>query len=159
MSDIQDNTNTQQNYESNSYESEEKKKNKKVKEDIFNNITILNEPKRNIPKVIEAALENGIPVTLSKNGYFVGGFYGLNHDNQHQGFAFAQETSEPNALVFYDSKNHRHLIKTFEDLVKFHNHVWGLFYKVSDEYKKPDMLWFSFMLQYGVLSITPGNVK
>lgn len=138
---------------------EDKAKKKKSKEDPFNNINVLYEPKRKLPKVIDIALENNIPVTLSKNGYFLGGFYGLNHDNQHEGFAFAQETSEDNSLVFYDMKGHKFLVKDFEDLVKFHNHVWGQFYKVSDSYKKPDMLWFGFLLQYGVLNITPGSMK
>lgn len=138
---------------------EDKKKMKKTKDDPFQNITILNEPNRKLPKVIEEALANDIPVRLSKNGYYIAGFYGLNSDTDNAGFAFAQETSEPDALVFYDSKNHRHLVKTFEDLVKFHNHVWGLFFKVSEEYKKPDILWFGFMLQYGVLNIMPGSVK
>lgn len=138
---------------------EDKKKMKKLKEDPFQNITVLNEPQRKLPKVIEEALANDIPVRLSKNGYYVAGFYGLNSDTDNAGFAFAQETSEPDALVFYDSKNHRHLVKTFEDLVKFHNHVWGLFFKISEEYKKPDILWFGFMLQYGVLNIMPGSVK
>lgn len=132
------------------------KKVKKAKEDIFANITILTQPARKIPKVIEEALKNNIPVTLSKEGYYVGGFYGLNADTSNEGFAFANETSEPDTLVFYDSKNHRHLVKNFDDLIKFNHHVWHLFHK-SDEYKKPHILWFGFLLQNDLLNITPSS--
>jgi hypothetical protein len=137
----------------------EDKKKKKAKDDVFSNITVLNEPNRKIPKIIEEVLAHGISVSLAPNGYYIEGFYGLNADTKHVGFALAQETNEPEYLVLYDNKNHKHLIKSFEDLVKFHNHVWGLFFKISEDYKKPDILWFGFMLQYNVLSITPGNVK
>lgn len=150
MSDLENQVNNQQT---------EEKKTRKQKEDVFSNIQILEQPHRKLPKLIEEVLKHNIPVRLSSNGYYIGGFYGLNADKDNSGFAFAQETSEPEALVFYDNKNGKHLIKNFEDLVKFNNHVWGAFFKLSEEYRKPEILWFGFLLQYGVLSITPGSNK
>lgn len=136
---------------------DEKKKEKAKKKDELGGLEVLQFPNRTLPALIEELLEKNFPVRLAKDGYYVGGFYGLNSETDNKGFAFAQDTSEANTLVFYDSKNHKHVIKTFEDLVKFHNHVWGLFYKVAKEYQKPDTGWFSYMLEYGVLSITPGG--
>ena len=95
---------------------------------------------------------------MTKKGYLVGGFYGLG-DSEYKGFATAQETTKDNTLVFFDNKGREHIIQSFEDLVKFHNFIWGVFFKVSEDYKKPDIMWFQYMLQYGVVSITPGNVK
>lgn len=137
---------------------EQDKKKPKKKNDL-DGIEVLDFPNRTLPKIIETALELNIPIQLSKNGYYIGGFYGLNSDNSFKGFAFGQDTNEANTLVFYDNKNNKHLVKSFEDLVKFHNHIWGIYFKLSDSFKKPDNLWFGHMLQYGVLNITPGAVK
>jgi hypothetical protein len=135
------------------------KKKSKNKQNAMQGIEVLEFPNRTLPKLIEELLDKNIPVHLSKNGYYVGGFYGLNSENEHKGFAFAQDTNEANTLVFLDNKGHKHIIRSFEDLVKFHNHVWGIYFKISDSFKKPDNLWFGYMLQYGVLSITPGSIK
>jgi hypothetical protein len=136
---------------------DDKKKEKAKKKDDLGGLEVLQFPNRTLPAIIEELLEKDFPVRLAKDGYYVGGFYGLNAETGNKGFAFGQDTSEANTLVFYDSKNHKHVIKSFEDLVKFHNHVWGLFYKTAKEYQKPDTSWFSYMLEYGVLSITPGG--
>lgn len=137
-------------------EQEVEKKKKKVKNEfeLGENTQVLPSPNRTLPKLIEIALEKDIPVYLTKDGYYVGGFYGLNSGNK-KGFAFAQDTSEANTLVFYDSKNNQCAIRSFEDLVKFNSHVWSSFYKLSEDYKKPDSLWFGYMLEYNALNITP----
>lgn len=131
---------------------------KKKKEDPLHGVTILEKPSRKLPALVEDLLEKNIPVRLTKKGYLVGGFYGLG-DNDNKGFASFQETDKANTLVFFDNKGREHVVESFEDLVKFNNFVWGVFFKLSEDYKKPDLLWFQYMLQYGVLSITPGNVK
>ena len=134
----------------------EKKKKNKIKSefDLNDGVQILPSPNRTLPKLIEELLEKDIPVSLSKNGYYIGGFYGLNA-NSKKGFVFAQDTSEANTLVFFDSKNSPCAVKNFEDLVKFHSHVWASFFKISEEYKKPESMWFGYMLEYSVLNITP----
>lgn len=131
---------------------------KKKKEDALHGLTILEKPSRKLPALVEELLEKNIPVRLTKKGYLVGGFYGLG-DNENKGFASFQETDKSNTLVFFDNKGREHVVQSFEDLVKFNNFVWGVFFKLSEDYKKPDLLWFPYMLQYGVLSITPGNFK
>ena len=131
---------------------------KKKKEDPLNGVTVLEQPSRKLPQLVEELLEKNIPVRLTKKGYLVGGFYGLG-DGDNKGFASLQETNKENTLVFFDNKGREHVVESFEDLVKFNNFVWGVFFKLSEDYKKPDFLWFQYMLQYGVLSITPGNVK
>lgn len=131
---------------------------KKKKEDPLHGITILEKPSRKLPALVEELLEKNIPVRLTKKGYLVGGFYGLG-DNDNKGFASFQETDKANTLVFFDNKGREHVVESFEDVVKFNNFVWGVFFKLSEDYKKPDLLWFQYMLQYGVLSITPGNVR
>lgn len=137
-------------------EQEVDKKKKKVKSefDLGETTQILPSPNRTLPKLIEEILEKDLPVFLSKDGYYVGGFYGLNPGSK-KGFAFAQDTSEANTLVFFDSKNNPCAIRGFEDLVKFNSHIWSSFYKLSEDYKKPDSLWFGYMLEYNVLNITP----
>src|SRR5579875_3321735 len=87
---------------------EEKKKVKKPKEE--NGLKIVDNPVRQLPAIVNELLEKNFSVILSKSGYYVEGFYGLNHDGK-LGFAFGQETNEPNTLIFYDSKGHKHVIK------------------------------------------------
>lgn len=118
----------------------------------------LDQPSRKLPSLVDELLEKNIPVRLSKKGYMVGGFYGLG-ELENKGFASFQETTKENTLVFFDNKGREHLIESFEDLVKFNNFIWGIFFKLSEDYKKPDLLWFQHMLQNGVLSITPGSSK
>lgn len=140
-------------------DAEKKKAVKKPKDAELGNIQTLEFPNRTLPNLIEELLEKNFPVTLAKDGYMVGGFYGLGQDKGNKGFAFAQDTSEANCLVFYDNKNHKHLVRSFNDLVKFNNHVWGLFFKQSDDYKRPDAMWFPHLLEQGVLNIMPGSTK
>ena len=130
---------------------------KKKKDDALQGLTLLDKPSRKLPALIEELLEKNIPIRLTKKGYLVGGFYGLG-DSDNKGFATAQETNK-STIIFFDNKGREHLIETFEDLVKFHNFIWGVFFKVSEDYKKPDIMWFHHMLQHGVVSITPGNAK
>lgn len=135
--------------------SEEKKEAKKSK-GVEPTFKVVDNPVRQLPTIINELLEKKFSIILSKNGYYVEGFYGLNHEGK-LGYAFGQETNEPNTLVFYDAKGHKNLIKSFEDLVKFNSQVWGVFYKLSEDYKKPSQKWFGYMLELGALNITPGK--
>lgn len=135
-------------------DADKKKPGRKSKDDSLGNVQVLEYPNRTIPKIFEELLEKGFNVILAKDGYYVSGFYGLNQ-NTFEGFAFAQDTSEPNTLVFYDAKNNKHLIRNFEDLVFFNSAVWGHFFKVSDKFKKPDSKWFGYMLEFNALNISP----
>lgn len=119
-------------------------------------VEILEKPKRILPSIIEELLDKNISVILSKDGYFIEGFYGLNENIGKKGFVFAQETNEDGSLIFLDARNSKHVVKNFEELVRFNNHVWGQFFK-QDEYQKPDTNWLSYMLEYDVLSLRPGK--
>lgn len=130
---------------------------KPKKKDELDGLKIVDNPSRSLPKIINELLEKNFSIVLTKNGYLVEGFYGLSHDTQHVGFAFGQETTDNNVLVFFDAKGHKHVIKSFEDLVRFNSLVWGVFYKVSEEYKKPNPKWFLHMLELGALNITPNS--
>lgn len=130
--------------------------NKKKSKDNLDGI-ILDTPQRVLPDLINEILDKKFSVRLTNKGYLISGFYGLG-DDENKGFASVQETNT-GSLIFFDNKGHKHLITNFEDVVKFHNYIWGVFFKISDEYKKPDINWFPYMLQYGVLNITPGTVK
>ena len=136
--------------------SQEKKKSSKKNNEL--SIKIVENPIRKLPKLINEVLEKDFSVILSKNGYYIEGFYGLNIETNKKGFAFAQETEEEEILIFYDAKGHKHTIKTFEELVNFNSLVWSYFFKMSEQYKKPDQKWFGYMLELGTLNITP-NVK
>lgn len=135
-------------------ESDKNKKSKLVKNDL-SNIKIIDKPIRNLPQLIEELLSKKFDVLLSINGYYVSGFYGLNKDIGKDGYIYCQETNELNSLIFYDAKGHKHLIKSFEDLVKLNSLIWGSFFKISEDYKKPNILWFNYMLELDVLNITP----
>lgn len=130
---------------------------KKTKKDALSGLDILEKPARKIPAIIEETLSNNIAVELASNGYYISGFYGLNSDKGKTGYVFIQETSDPESLVAYDNKGTKHLLKNFEDLVRFNNQVWATFFKVSEDYRKPDMKWFPFLLQYDALNITPSK--
>jgi hypothetical protein len=137
-------------------QSQEVKK-KKQKDSEINGIKIIDSPVRTLPSLINEVLEKNFNVILTKNGYYIEGFYGLAHDINKVGYAFCQETTNQNTLMFFDSKGHKHAIKSFEDLVNFNSLIWGVFYKVSEDYKKPNPKWFGYMLEVGALNITPGG--
>lgn len=122
-------------------------------------VGVLEKTTRVLPKAIEDAVSNGIPVILTQRGYLIKGFYGLETIVGHPGFAFVQETEDSSLLVAYDNKEHQFPIKSFEDLVKFNNLIWGVFYKISEQHKKPDSLWFELMLKHDAVSITPNFAK
>lgn len=119
-------------------------------------IKIVDTPNRVLPGIIQEALNKNFSVLLNKKGYFIEGFYGIKHESGVPGFIFAQETTENNTLVFFDAKGHKHYIKDFNELVSLNSFVWGQFYK-SEEFKKPNAKWFGYMLELGVLNITPSK--
>ena len=136
---------------------DKKKPGRKSKVEMTNlgDVQILEYPNRTLPKLIEELLEKEFIVLLSADGYYVSGFYGLNPKSENFGFAFAQDTTETNALAFEDAKGYKHLVRNFTELVHFHSLVWSQFYK-EDEYKKPNAKWLSHMLELGAVNITPG---
>ncbi len=130
---------------------------KKKKKDDLGGLTLLLKPTRRLPSLVDECLEKGFVVSLSKEGYYVSGFYGLNEHNNFKGFTFLQETDSPTVMVGYDHKNNKHIISSFEDLVKFNRLIWAIYYKQSDEYKKPDPNWFEYLLSYGAVEVIPGR--
>lgn len=133
--------------------SEENKK-KRTKGDFdLGNVEVLPIPNRTLPNLIEELLVKGFPVHLSSKGYYIGGFYGLEVDGK-KGFAFAADSSQANTLVLYDQKGSANLIKSFEDLVKFNRNIWAVYWK-QDDFKKPDMAWFPYLMEYNLLSMSP----
>lgn len=113
---------------------------------------ILELPNRTLPKLIEELLGKGFQVMLSSDGYYVGGFYGINAKIDKTGFVFVQDTTEANTLAFEDSKGYKHPITSFEELVHFHSLVWSQFYK---DYPKADMKWLPHMLELNAANISP----
>lgn len=149
--DILDNSsiNTELNQDNN-----QKNKAKKSKE--TDAIKVLDQPKVQLPKVLQECVDNGFKVFLTKEGYYVSGFYGINsHLGTLTGYIFAQDTNEEDTMVFYDHKLHKHFIKTFTDLVILHSLVWSYFYKNNENYKKPDLNWFPYLLEHNALNISP----
>lgn len=138
-------------------ENKEIKEKKKIKNksefSLDEGVEVLPSPNRTLPNLIEELLEKNFNVVLSKDGYFVNGFYSLS-TNGKKGYVFIQDTTERNVLVAYDHKGNPSAIKNFNDLVKFNSQIWSVFYKL-EEHKKPDMFWFPYMLELGVLNISP----
>ena len=128
---------------------------KRSKKELMAGVKIVS-PQRKLPAILNEIIDSGIPVLLAKDGYYVKGFYGLSPDS-HDGYAFVKETNDFESVVFFDAKGGPVLVKTFKDAVKFNNDVWGAFYKISEDFKKPDPLWFGLMLKFDVLSIAPGG--
>ncbi len=131
----------------------EKPKNKKTTA----NIKVSEKPTRQLPTLIQSVLDKNFLVLMNSNGYYVEGFYGIKSSDTPIGYIFCQETTEEGTLLFVDTKGHKHYVKSFEELVSLNSVVWGQFFKQSDEYKKPNAKWFGFMLELGVLNITPGK--
>lgn len=130
---------------------------KKKKKDDLGGLTLLLKPTRRLPSLIEECLDKGFIISLSKEGYYISGFYGLNEHNHFKGFAFLQETDDSSKLIAFDHKNNKHVIGSFEDLVKFNRLIWAAFFKQSENYKKPDPSWFEYLLTYGAVEVTPGR--
>lgn len=119
-------------------------------------ISILEYPNRTVNNLLEKVINHNIPVLLAKNGYYIAGFYGINHGQE--GYLFIQDTSDSKTLIAHDHKNNLHIITNFEDLVILNNFIWKHFYKAEPlKYNKPDNFWFSFMLEKSILTISPGK--
>lgn len=115
-------------------------------------IKILKEPKRILPELITEVLSHKIPVTLSENGYLIGGFYGLNKT----GFVELFDTENDNQLVAYDNKKKLHIINSFEDLVKFNATIWKAFYnEKKSEYLDASDLWLDLLTKYKCVRSVP----
>lgn len=149
-------TNTIENVETG--QSEAKKTNKKVnaKKLIASNTAST----RILPVLVDELINHGFDVRVTKDGYAVGGFYGLNDD----GFAVLKEVdfteSEldknqyENALIAIDNKNKSHLISNFDDLIKFHLVIWKSYFK-QKEYMVLNSKWYPFVINSPYISITP----
>ena len=139
-------------------QSEAKKTNKKVnaKKLIASNAAST----RILPVLVDELINHGFDVRVTKDGYTVGGFYGLNDD----GFAVLKEIdfaeSEldkhqyENALIAIDNKNKSHLISNFDDLIKFHLVIWKSYFK-QKEYMVLNSKWYPFVINSPYISITP----
>lgn len=133
---------------------DKKKPGRKSKNEMnsLGNAQVLELPNRQLPRLIEELLGKGFQVMLSKDGYFIGGFYGINAKINKTGFVFAQDTTDDNILAFEDAKGYKHPIRNFEELVRFHSLVWSQFYK---EYPRADMQWLGYMLELNAANISP----
>lgn len=146
--------NNNQNLEqSNNSNITEKSKNKKN----TNTIKTSDKPNRQLPKLIQSVLDKNFLVLMNSSGYYIEGFYGIKNADAPVGYIFCQETTEDGTLLFIDSKGHKHYVKSFEELASLNSIVWGQFFKQSEDYKKPNAKWFGFMLELGVLNITPNK--
>lgn len=115
---------------------------------------------RILPNLIDELINYDIDVRVTKDGYSVGGFYGLNND----GFAVLKEidfteseldqNQYENALIAIDNKNKSHLICNFDDLIKFHLLIWKNYFK-QKEYMVLNSKWYSFVINSPYISITP----
>ena len=115
---------------------------------------------RILPVLIDELVNHGFDVRVTKDGYAVGGFYGLNDD----GFAILKEVNFTeseldknqygNALIAIDNKNKSHLISNFDDLIKFHLVIWKNYFK-QKEYMVLNSKWYPFVISSPYISITP----
>ena len=115
---------------------------------------------RILPNLIDELINYDIDVRVTKDGYSVGGFYGLNND----GFAVLKEidfteseldqNQYENALIAIDNKNKSHLIGNFDDLIKFHLLIWKNYFK-QKEYMVLNSKWYPFVINSPYISITP----
>lgn len=135
---------------------DKKKPGRKSKNEMSNlgDIQVLEQPKRVLPKLIEEVLLKGFSVQLSSNGYYIGGFYGINAKTDKLGFVFAQDTSDSTALAFEDAKGYKHLVHSFEELVHLHSYIWSQFYK-EEEYRRANPQWLQYLLEMNAASISP----
>ncbi len=147
------NQNLEQNNNNTNTDMVEKSKPKKT----TNVIKVSEKPNRHLPKLIQSVLDKNFLVVMNSSGYYIEGFYGLKHSDAPIGYIFCQETTEEGTMLFLDAKGHKHYVKSFEELASLNSIVWGQFFKQSDEYKKPNAKWFGFMLELGVLNITPNK--
>lgn len=109
----------------------------------------------NYPNIIKECLDNQIDVKVSIRGYYIGGFYGLNKGTPNEGYLFLQETIDPGKTIGIDHKNGQHLIESLKDLATLNGFVWAHFLKQDAEHNRPDDKWFSFLLKFGAVSISP----
>ncbi len=108
-----------------------------------------------LPVAIEECIRHGFMVVLQPDGYYIEGFYDQTHVNSMlNGFVKLQESDNPMVLIGVDKKGMEYKISTFLDLLKFNHAVWMSCYKKS-EHKKPDLKWFAFLFENGLINISP----
>lgn len=132
---------------------------KKQKTAKQSNKLVTAKPTRLLPILIEDLVKKGFPVQISENNYLIGGFYGLNDT----GFATLSEIdlkesglndTDNDSMIAFDGKNKPHLIRTFDDLMKFNLMIWKQYYK-QPEFSCLDSHWYPFVIQSPYISITP----
>jgi hypothetical protein len=96
-----------------------------------------------IPQFIEELVEEGIPVTLQKDGKFrIEGFY------KSSGVTICQQDGKWVAFQRYDNQD---TIETLEDMVAL-NYSWWLRSKDRfDGWAQPDSLWTPLLLRFGYI--------
>ena len=108
-----------------------------------------------IPPIILTLIENDIPVQIDKDGYLIGGFYGLSYGNTPIGFMRCKESADkPGVVLCYDHKNVQHEASSVSDFATIHSIIWSNYYK-QEEYKIPDSLWIKLLISTGSLDMRP----
>lgn len=109
-------------------------------------------PKRTLPDLILEILKHKIPVTLTDKGYEISGFYGLNR----VGVAELFDTELDGQMITYDNRKHEHIIKTFDDLVKFNAHIWKAYFnEKKGEYLEADDMWSELLIKHKCVRNVP----
>lgn len=118
-------------------------------------VKISKTPNRLLPPLIELIMEKGISVKLTKEGYLIGGFYGLNNGYLQ---LFEQDStstiSNVDALIAMDNRKKMHVINHFDDLIKMNLTIWKVYSK-EKEFKHLDNEWYPHIIGSEFISITP----
>ncbi len=108
-----------------------------------------------LPPCIEEAIDKGFVVILQPDAYYIEGFYEQSHEKAFlKGFVRLQESETSTILIGVDKKGIEHRLETFDDLLQFNHVIWMNCYK-SPEHRKPDLKWFPFLFEKGLVSISP----
>lgn len=90
-------------------------------------------PKRVLPEIIETAIDKGIRITLTKEGYEIDGFY--------KAGPMRVEPDAHGAMFAIDRKEKRVALKSFDDLARLNYDWWKRSRDKGAEFINPGQKW------------------
>ena len=129
---------------------------KEIKSTEKSEFEVLKNLNRILPDLINKLIDDGFDIKLTKNGYAIGGFYGLK-GTSGIGWADIYETDDENVLCLLDHKKQKTFVKSINDIVLFNHYIWKSFYnKNKEDYALTvDNIWFKYLNQANLLTYSP----
>ncbi len=104
-----------------------------------------------LPRLIRELIENDIPVTLSKDGYILEGWY----EHGKVTLNSKRSTVEQGTTIWTLTSRYGQIgscsIYSLGNLVSLHFGVWQIYQDRCNDWKQPQKLWIPLMVKFGCI--------